>query len=232
MCVCVWLLPPCQLHGIGVCVCGEGEEGGRTDRPSPLLFAERRGRGGGGHQTMRFACGSSLAPPNRGSVDTTKTRSGPQRVRMSSGERPIGAAKGKQSDTEALCQTPPPLSEPTTKAPPPFGSRTTPPFYPPPPPPPKQVSLPSQPAPSGRPPAPRRRRHPPPAGAVVGLRGGGGASRLRPGASGGLVPRRPPGRGRHPSHPSAVGDAPQVKRANAQPLGRLHFTKIPAPMAF
>ena len=31
------------------------------------------------------------------------------RVRMSSGERPIGAAKGKQSDTEALCQTPPPL---------------------------------------------------------------------------------------------------------------------------
>ena len=26
---------------------------------------------------------------------------------MSSGERPTGAAKGKQSDTEALCQTPP-----------------------------------------------------------------------------------------------------------------------------
>ena len=26
---------------------------------------------------------------------------------MSSGERPIGAAKGKQSDTEALCSTPP-----------------------------------------------------------------------------------------------------------------------------
>ena len=45
-----------------------------------------------------------------GSVDTTKTRSGPQRVRMSSGERPIGAAKGKQSDTEASCQTPPPSS--------------------------------------------------------------------------------------------------------------------------
>ena len=43
---------------------------------------------------------------SRGSVDTTKTRSGPQRVRMSSGERPIGAAKGKQSDTEALCQLP------------------------------------------------------------------------------------------------------------------------------
>ena len=41
-----------------------------------------------------------------GSVDTAKTRSGPQRVRLSSGERPIGTAKGKQSDTEALCQTP------------------------------------------------------------------------------------------------------------------------------
>ena len=43
---------------------------------------------------------------SRGSVDTTTTRSGPQRVRMSSGERPIGAAKCKQSDTEALCQPP------------------------------------------------------------------------------------------------------------------------------
>ena len=43
-----------------------------------------------------------------GSVDTTKTRSDPQRVRMSSGERPIGAAKGKQIDTEALCHPPPP----------------------------------------------------------------------------------------------------------------------------
>ena len=43
-----------------------------------------------------------------GSGDTTKTRSDPQRVRMSSGERPIGAAKGKQSNTKALCQTPPP----------------------------------------------------------------------------------------------------------------------------
>ena len=46
-----------------------------------------------------------------GSVDTTKTRSGPQRVRMSSGERRIGAAKGKRWDTEALCQDPPPPPE-------------------------------------------------------------------------------------------------------------------------
>ena len=44
----------------------------------------------------------------RGSVDTTKTRSDPQRVRMSSGERPIGAAKGKQTNTMASCQPPPP----------------------------------------------------------------------------------------------------------------------------
>ena len=43
-----------------------------------------------------------------GSVDTTKTRSDPQRVRMSGGERPIGAAKGTQSDTEALYHPPPP----------------------------------------------------------------------------------------------------------------------------
>ena len=41
-----------------------------------------------------------------GSLDTTKTRSGPQRVRMSSGERPIGAAKGKQPNTEPLCHPP------------------------------------------------------------------------------------------------------------------------------
>ena len=48
-----------------------------------------------------------------GSVDTTKTRSGPRRVRMCSGERPIGAAKGKQPNTEALCQPPPLLSSPS-----------------------------------------------------------------------------------------------------------------------
>ena len=48
-----------------------------------------------------------------GSVDTTKTRSGPQRVRMSSGEGPIGAAKGRQSDTAPLCQPPPPKTKVT-----------------------------------------------------------------------------------------------------------------------
>ena len=45
----------------------------------------------------------------RGSVDTTTTRLGPQRVRMSSGERPIVAAEGKQLNIEALCQTAPHL---------------------------------------------------------------------------------------------------------------------------
>ena len=33
---------------------------------------------------------------------------------MCSGERPIGAAKGKQSDTEALCQPPTPGGDPTS----------------------------------------------------------------------------------------------------------------------
>ena len=45
---------------------------------------------------------------SRGSVDTTKPRSDPQRVGMCSGERPIGAAKGKQTGTMASCQPPPP----------------------------------------------------------------------------------------------------------------------------
>ena len=52
-----------------------------------------------------------------GSVDTTKTRSGPQRVRRCSGERPIGAAKGKQSDAEALCQPQPPSPSSNTPLP-------------------------------------------------------------------------------------------------------------------
>ena len=65
------------------------------------------------------APGDGRAPPPPpcppsfgGSGDTTKTRSGPPRVRMSSGERPMGAAKGKPSDTEALCQPPPPPPRP------------------------------------------------------------------------------------------------------------------------
>ena len=67
-----------------------------------------------------------------GSVDTTKTRSDPQRVRMSSGERPIGAAKGKQPNTEALCPPPPP-----PPVPPPNRKKVRkgpPPQHPPPPP--------------------------------------------------------------------------------------------------
>ena len=55
---------------------------------------------------------------SRGSVDTTKTCSDPQRVRMSSGERPIGTAKGKQPNTEALCQPPrPPRRRQTAQLP-------------------------------------------------------------------------------------------------------------------
>ena len=47
-----------------------------------------------------------------GSVDTTKTCSYPQRVRMSSGEGPTGAATGQQTNAMALCQPPPPPSTP------------------------------------------------------------------------------------------------------------------------
>ena len=54
-----------------------------------------------------------------GSVDTSKTRSDPRRVRMSSGERPIGTAKGKQPNTEALCQPPPPPRWVLERQPPP-----------------------------------------------------------------------------------------------------------------
>ena len=42
----------------------------------------------------------------QGPVDKTKTCLDPQRVRMCKGERPIGAAKGKQTDTMASCQPP------------------------------------------------------------------------------------------------------------------------------
>ena len=79
-------------HGLGVCIWMHLVNG-TGDSPSP------------GRRTPGVV---KQNKSSRGSVDTTKTRSGPQRVRMSSGERPIGAAKGKQIDTEALCQTPSP----------------------------------------------------------------------------------------------------------------------------
>ena len=44
---------------------------------------------------------------SRGSVDTTKRRSDPQRVGMNNGERPMGAANYKQTNHMASCQTPP-----------------------------------------------------------------------------------------------------------------------------
>ena len=83
-------------HGLGVCIWmhlvnGTGNSPS-PGRPTPGVVKQNKS--------------------SAGSVDTTKTRWGPQRVRMSSGERPIGAAKGTQSDTEALCQPPPPLRNP------------------------------------------------------------------------------------------------------------------------
>ena len=58
-------------------------------------------------KAARTGCLPPAPPTSGGSVDTTKTRSGAQRVRMSSGERRIGTANGKQPNTEALCQPPP-----------------------------------------------------------------------------------------------------------------------------
>ena len=88
----------------------------------------RRGLGARGTQTEEAEPAATPPPPaiadpgvvkqdksSRGSVDTTKTRSDPQRVRMSSGERPFDAAKGKQPITEALCQTPPAPPPPAQK---------------------------------------------------------------------------------------------------------------------
>ena len=78
-------------HGLGVCIWMHLVNG-TGNSPSP------------GQPTVVVKQDKS----SRGSIDTTKTRSDPQRVRMSSGERRIGATKGKQPDTEALCQPPPP----------------------------------------------------------------------------------------------------------------------------
>ena len=79
-------------HGLGVClwmhpVNGTGNSPS-PGRPTPGVVKQDKSSGG--------------------SVDTTKTRSDPQRVRMSSGERPMGAAKGKHTNARALCQAPPP----------------------------------------------------------------------------------------------------------------------------
>ena len=80
----------------------------------------------GAHSRVQFFTNSAVfhPPPNclsgtadpgevkqdkssRGSVETTRTRLDPQWVGMCSGERQIGAAKGKPTNTMASCQTPP-----------------------------------------------------------------------------------------------------------------------------
>ena len=82
--------------GLGVCI-GMPLVNGTGNSPSPgrpTPGVVKRGKSSGG------------------SVGTTKTRPDPQRVRMSSGERPIGTAKGSQPNTEALYQRPPPPPPP------------------------------------------------------------------------------------------------------------------------
>ena len=94
---------------------------GQGERP-PANAARGQSQG----QRRGHSAAHTPQAPRRGVHDTRgnrkgnppprppKTRSGPQRVRMSGGERPIGAAKGKPSDTEALCQPPPPPESATT----------------------------------------------------------------------------------------------------------------------
>ena len=84
-------------HGLGVCIWMHRVNGTGNSpspgRPTPVVVKQDKSSGG--------------------SVGTTTTRSDPQRVRMSSGERPIGTTEGKQPNTEALCQAPlPPASPP------------------------------------------------------------------------------------------------------------------------
>ena len=66
--------------------------------------------GGAGSDVLErpYTAGAGGVPPLAPPPDTTKTRSGPQRVGMCSGEGPIGAAKGTQPNTEALYHPPPP----------------------------------------------------------------------------------------------------------------------------
>ena len=107
---------------------GKGDGVQNTHRFTGLLEEQPTTKHGSGHWSSPPPPGNSPSPgrptpgvvkqdkSSGGSVDTTKTRSGPQRVRMSSGERPIGAAKGKQPNTAALCQPPPPARDRLSRA--------------------------------------------------------------------------------------------------------------------
>ena len=89
---------------------GPWEEGGPSQPPPPLQMHLDAPRQPHGQQPIFGTADPGVVKQDkssRGSVDTTKRRPDPQRVRRSSGERPIGTAKGKQPNTEALCQTPP-----------------------------------------------------------------------------------------------------------------------------
>ena len=105
--------------------------GGGLDPPTPPSPPPQKGPCGAVGVLAHMHSPPTHRLPPGGSVDTTKTRLGPQRVRMSGGERPRGAARDKQSDTGALCQpSPPPRPRPRTRGvtpPPPRGhSPTTP----------------------------------------------------------------------------------------------------------
>ena len=90
--------PPPPYSALGVCIWMHLVNG-TGNSPSP------------GQPTPRVA---KQDTSSGGSVDTTKTRVDPQRVRMSSGERAIGAAKGKPPNTEAVYPAPPPPDLPNS----------------------------------------------------------------------------------------------------------------------
>ena len=95
-------------------------EGASNPHPPPKANPRRDSEGASGcpWSTARATAPSPGRPTpgvvkqdksSGGSVDTTKTRSGPQRVRMSSGERPPPKANDLMP---RLCATPPPPREP------------------------------------------------------------------------------------------------------------------------
>ena len=121
-------MPDRQFGGVvGLCVAGPsaGRKGGgggfstpaKPPRESANPRMDSEGASGCTRSTARATAPSPGQPTpgvvkqdksSGGSVDTTKTRSGPQGVRMGSGERPMGTANGEQSNTMTSCHPPPP----------------------------------------------------------------------------------------------------------------------------
>ena len=94
------LVPPEAAGALGF-----GFASGTPPPPAPERRRRRRKE-----QKGKNHCGCTKPLFRKIILQMHTPRWDPQRVRMSTGERPIGAAKGKQPNTEALCQPPPPPS--------------------------------------------------------------------------------------------------------------------------